>query len=120
MSIKDYELQTQLGKGAQGVVYRAKRKADGVLVAVKQVYLKNLSKKDQAGATHEVNVLSKLNHPFVIKYLQSFQDANTLNIVTELAEGGSLYDLLKRIGRTRTFLTEKQVWKYFLQVRYLL
>ena len=116
MSIKDYELQIQLGKGAQGVVYRAKRKADGSLVAVKQVFLNNMSKNDQAGAAHEVKILSKLNHPFVIRYLESFQDASTLNIVTELAEGGSLYDVLKRMGRSRSSLSEKQVWKYFLQV----
>lgn len=115
MSIKDYELKEQLGKGAQGVVFRAKRKADGGMVAVKQVFLNNMSKKDQAGAAHEVKILSKLNHPFVIRYLESFQDASTLNIVTELAEGGSLYDLLKKTGRTRSSLSEKQVWKYFLQ-----
>eukprot|EP00288_Rhodomonas_lens_P001150 CAMPEP_0177738210 /NCGR_PEP_ID=MMETSP0484_2-20121128/26325_1 /TAXON_ID=354590 /ORGANISM="Rhodomonas lens, Strain RHODO" /LENGTH=52 /DNA_ID=CAMNT_0019252099 /DNA_START=231 /DNA_END=386 /DNA_ORIENTATION=+ len=52
MSIKDYELKEQLGKGAQGVVFRAKRKADGGMVAVKQVFLNNMSKKDQAGAAH--------------------------------------------------------------------
>jgi len=62
-----------------------------------------------------VRVLAKLNHPHVIKYLGSFQEGTVLNIVTELAESGSLYDVVKRCNSMGSTLTEAQIWKYFLQ-----
>jgi len=112
---RDYTLLEQLGRGAQGVVHKAKRVADGSHVAVKQVFLSTMSKKDQAEAAHEVRVLSKLSHPNVIRYLDSFNQGSTLFIVTELAEGGNLTDALKRTRQRGTLLSEKLVWKYFLQ-----
>jgi hypothetical protein len=63
----------------------------------------------QAEAMHEVRVLSQLNHPNVIKYLDSFNEGSTLYIVTELAEGGNLTDALKRIRQRGGLLPEKQV-----------
>jgi hypothetical protein len=62
-----------------------------------------------------VRVLAKLNHPHVIKYLGSFQEGTVLNIITELAESGSLYDMVKKCKSTGTTLTEKKIWKYFVQ-----
>ena len=44
------DLQTQLGKGSQGVVWKAKRKADGVLVAIKQIMLGSIFRREQADA----------------------------------------------------------------------
>ena len=48
------DLQTQLGKGSQGVVWKAKRKADGVLVAIKQIMLGSIFRREQADAAQEV------------------------------------------------------------------
>ena len=45
-----------------------------------------------------MRVLAKLNHPHVIKYLGSFQQGTVLNIITELAESGSLYDMVKNMA----------------------
>lgn len=54
MSSRDYDLQEQLGKGSQGVVWRAKRKSDGREVAIKQVMLRCMSRSEQADAAQEV------------------------------------------------------------------
>ena len=138
MSSRDYDLQAQLGyglhahgaselprdlepddpvclcrKGSQGVVWRARRKADGALVAIKQMFCK--SRREQSDAAQEVRVLAKMQHPHIIKYLGSFREGTVLNIVTELAESGSLYDLIKKRKASGAALPENQVWKYFLQ-----
>ena len=44
---RNYDLQAQLGKGAQGVVFRARRRADGMACAVKQVFMRSMSRKEQ-------------------------------------------------------------------------
>jgi len=51
----DYDLLAQLGKGSQGVVWRAKRKTDGIFVAVKQIMLRTMSRREQADASQEVD-----------------------------------------------------------------
>jgi NIMA (never in mitosis gene a)-related kinase 1/4/5 len=86
MSLSDYELGVQLGRGSQGVVYRAKRKADRQPVAIKQVFVQNMSRKEQTVAANEILALRAVDHPHVIRYLDSFQEGTTLCIVTELAE----------------------------------
>ena len=55
MGVREYDLQMQLGKGSQGVVWKAKRKADGVLVAIKQILLGSISRREQADAAQEVS-----------------------------------------------------------------
>ena len=61
MGVRDYDLQTQLGKGSQGVVWKAKRKADGVLVAIKQIMLRSMSRREQADAAQEVRARGAAN-----------------------------------------------------------
>ena len=61
MGVRDYDLQTQLGKGSQGVVWKAKRKADGVLVAIKQIMLRSMSRREQADAAQEVRTRRAAN-----------------------------------------------------------
>ncbi len=82
----NYEIGIQLGKGSQGVVFRAKRKSDGKRVAIKKIFVNAMSKRERAEAANEVLALKALDHPYVIKYLDSFQEDSTLCIVTELAE----------------------------------
>ncbi|EKX43707.1 hypothetical protein GUITHDRAFT_72782 [Guillardia theta CCMP2712] len=108
----DFELGKELGKGAQGCVYRARNKLDGSVVAIKAVELSRMSRKMREEAAHEVRVLSRLRHEHVIRYLSSFQEGMTLYIVTEIAEGGTMYEMIKRQTR---MLQEKQVWKYVIQ-----
>ncbi len=38
--------------------------------------------------------MQKLNHPNIIKYIDSFLDGNTLAIIMEFAEGGDLNRVL--------------------------
>jgi serine/threonine protein kinase len=95
-SISYYEIGAQLGRGSQGVVYRAKRKADGKLVAIKKVFVQRMSRKEQMEAANEIRALKAVDHPYVIRYLDSFQEDTTLCIVTELAEVCGL--LLAAVG----------------------
>ena len=46
MSISNFEIISQLGKGSFGAVYKVRRKVDNKIYAMKTVNLPNLSQKE--------------------------------------------------------------------------
>ena len=65
-------------------------------------------------AINEVTILSKLDHPNVVKYYDSFIEKNMLNIIMEYCENGDLSNLLKaQYGRP---LPENKIWKFFIEM----
>jgi NIMA (never in mitosis gene a)-related kinase 1/4/5 len=59
----------------------------------------------------QARILSKLDHPYIVKHYKSFIEDETLHIIMELAKAGTLYDLRNGPG-----LEEQQVWKYSIQL----
>lgn len=47
---------------------------------------------------HEVNVLKEMDHPNIIRIFEFYEDKNSYHIVTELWEGGELFDYLMELG----------------------
>ncbi|KAA0203652.1 hypothetical protein HAZT_HAZT004237 [Hyalella azteca] len=64
---EDIELRSIIGIGAFGVVYVAKYL--GSIIAVKKLCVQRVSKKMQTKFNEEVGVLSKLNHPNIVKFI---------------------------------------------------
>uniref|UniRef100_A0A915APR1 Mitogen-activated protein kinase kinase kinase n=1 Tax=Parascaris univalens TaxID=6257 RepID=A0A915APR1_PARUN len=84
----ELELGEQLGAGAYGSVYRGiwKTKGREITVALKKVFM--LEK--------EADILSKIRHRNIIQFFGVSQTNPDFFIVTEFAEGGSLYDYLHK------------------------
>jgi len=64
----------------------------------------------------EVRVLQNLDHPNIIRYLESFIDGNDLYIVFEWAAAGDLKRQLRKAQEKGTPFSERIVWKYFAQI----
>jgi serine/threonine protein kinase len=59
----------------------------------------------------EINLLKLLTNPYIVEYIESFNTKESLYIVMEFVENGSLSQIVKRFGR----LNESLVGIYTLQ-----
>ena len=118
MSLNDFELGKELGKGAFGSVTIVKRKEDQKIYAMKRVKIGRLSQKEKLNSFNEVRILASIDHKNIIGYKEAFFDdkSRTLNIVMEYADGGDLNSKIKEIKQKKLFFEEKQIWSTLIQI----
>jgi hypothetical protein len=114
-----YELLEQLGYGAFGKVFKAKRRRDGALACVKII---NLPGPSEAVA-EEVSTLRALRHPHIVHLYGAYCDADQRTaIAMELCAGGDLEKWLKAHNNscpsplTSNYLTEAEIMHCFVQI----
>mmetsp|Transcript_8829 Transcript_8829/g.15031 ORF Transcript_8829/g.15031 Transcript_8829/m.15031 type:complete len:749 (-) Transcript_8829:311-2557(-) len=113
----DFDIINRIGSGSFGTVFRVRRKQDGNIYVIKNVRISELSKKEQLEAINEVDLLAKMDSPFVVKYLDSFLDKNCLQIVMEFCNKGDLQRMVKRaVKKELKSLGEKSTWNIILQI----
>ena len=110
--LKDYQLGDCLGKGAFGSVFRALNMGTGETVAVKQIKLADLPKSELRVITLEIDLLKNLDHPNIVKYHGFVKSSESLNIILEYCENGSLHSISKNFGK----FPENLVGLYMSQV----
>ena len=97
--LKDYQLGDCLGKGAFGSVYRGLNFNTGETVAIKQVKLADLPKAELRVIMLEIDLLKNLHHSNIVKYHGFVKSADSLFIILEYCENGSLHSICKNFGK---------------------
>ena len=92
---KNYEFISILGMGAYGKVrlYRDKNYKD-LLFAIKTLKKEGISSYQFNLLKSEVNILSNLDHPNIVKYFGAFEDNYYVHIVMEYLKGYDLYKII--------------------------
>lgn len=98
-ALSNYQLGDLLGRGASGQVYRALNFLTGETVAIKSVSLHSLAPSSLPDIMSEIDLLKNLNHPNIVKYKGFARDKESLFIVLEYCENGSLQTILKKFGK---------------------
>ena len=95
-----YELLDEIGRGGMGVVYKARDKRLGRIVALKRLP-DNL--RDHPTAVElferEARAAAALNHQNIVTLFDAGEEGGTYFITMELLEGRALNDILSRHGR---------------------
>ena len=81
-----------LGDGAFGTVRRVLHKKTGVVRACKMIDKSKISSPERLD--DEIEILTKLDHPNVLKLYEYFEDKKYVYLITELCKGGELFDLV--------------------------
>lgn len=105
----ELDIQTMLGEGSFGQVFRARHKATSAIVAVKVV--PNQEGDEEADKIMgEIDILSKCDSPFIVGYFECFfcpprkrMEAGEMWIVMEFCDGGSVSDLIEAAGGRGSF-----------------
>lgn len=88
-----------VGRGAFGSVYRALNWSTGETVAIKQVRLADLPRSELNVIMQEIDLLKNLNHPNIVKYHGFVKSYESLYIILEYCENGSLHSICKNFGK---------------------
>lgn len=114
--IGNYEVLKTIGKGKFAVVYRAKKVDDDQVVALKRISVDMMNEKAREKCLKEVRLLQNLDHPNIIRYMDSFITENDLIIVYEWAAAGDLKRQLRKAQEKGVGFDERVIWKYFSQI----
>jgi calcium-dependent protein kinase len=87
----DYVISQRLGKGAYSEVFLVKQKISGLQRCVKVTHKRNFVSPDDESIFEEVRILSKLDHPNIMKVYEYYQDTNYVYVVSEYLSGGELF-----------------------------
>eukprot|EP00940_MAST-03C_sp_MAST-3C-sp2_P000787 g787.t1 len=112
--MEDYRKLKSIGNGQFGDVLLVRSRKDGDLYAVKAVFNRMDSKEEEIAVNKEVQLLSSLEHPNIVKYKGSFFHENHLHIVMEYCQGGDLAQLIK--SRKDKPFSECQILDWFVQL----
>ncbi|CAI6355982.1 unnamed protein product [Macrosiphum euphorbiae] len=94
-----YELEKTIGKGNFAVVKLAKHVVTNSKVAIKIIDKTQLNEDNLKKIFREIQIMSKLNHPHIVRLFQVMETEKMIYLVTEYAAGGEIFDFLVKKGR---------------------
>lgn len=127
-----YKIERMLGQGGFGITYLGEQTSLGRKVAIKEFFMKQLCNRDEATShvsvgsegsreivsrfrekfVKEARNIAKLNHPYIVRVIDVFEENNTAYYVMEYASKGSLSEKVKKEGA----LPESIATRYICQV----
>jgi NIMA (never in mitosis gene a)-related kinase len=118
MSLRDFEILSEIGEGAYSKVFKVLRLSDQEIYALKKVKIKSLKKKEKINALNEIRILASISHPNIISYKEAFFDDNSdsLCIVMEYADGGDLYQKILDSKKKQSYMSEAFLWHLLIKL----
>jgi calcium-dependent protein kinase len=107
---KKYKILSKLGSGSFGNVYLAQNRYTKEKVAMKIIKKANKDLLSDGEIKDEIDILKTLEHPDIVRIIESFNTKDSYVLVTEYCEGGELYDQVKnQLSETQIAVIFKQL-----------
>ena len=103
--LSKYDIIQEMGRGAFSIVYKIKSKTDNTIYCLKKINIKKTPDRK-----NEINILSKLNHQNLVKYITSYEDEEGIYIIMEFCIFGDLYSLLHMVKKKKVYVNEEIIW----------
>ncbi|XP_058806996.1 death-associated protein kinase 3-like [Phymastichus coffea] len=106
-----YDIESEIGRGKFGTVYRCKERSTGLALAAKVVNAGR--KEDRRAVEREVEIMRRLQHPRLIQLYDALENAKQIYVVLELIAGGELFE---RVIDDDFVLTERSCAVFMRQI----
>eukprot|EP01012_Entosiphon_sulcatum_P010433 TRINITY_DN16098_c0_g1_i1.p1 TRINITY_DN16098_c0_g1~~TRINITY_DN16098_c0_g1_i1.p1 ORF type:complete len:507 (+),score=92.19 TRINITY_DN16098_c0_g1_i1:61-1581(+) len=93
-----YSLQNELGKGSYGTVFRCIHRATKEHLAVKIIDKTKLNASSLQDTINETSILGDLQHEYIVRQKEVFQNQHSIFIVLELIRGGDLFQMITKLS----------------------
>ena len=103
----NFFIESELGSGGYGSVYKVKDKNNGSVYAIKTINIKQNNKQD---IEKEINILKIFNSEYIVKYFDSFSDDNYCYIVMEYCDDSDLSKLIKEHKEKNELIEETTIF----------
>ena len=108
-----------LGSGNFATVFRWEKKSTGEAVACKQFNKKVLTIQDTDSVKREIDILTTLDHKYIVRLLCTFEDVTHIMVVMEKCEGLELFDQIIAKGSFSESLTMMTMKAILQAVKFL-
>ncbi|XP_069504824.1 serine/threonine-protein kinase Nek11 [Ambystoma mexicanum] len=116
---KRYVKKEKLGSGSFGTVFLVldtKAKNGEELKVLKEIPVGDLNPNETVAASLEAQLLSKLDHPAIVKFHASFLEMESFCIITEYCEGRDLDCKIQEYKKAGKRFSEGQIVEWFVQL----
>ena len=110
-----YKIIKKIGEGSFGVVYLVQYLKTSSLCVIKKIDFGGLTKEEIKESYNEVNILKKLDHPNIIKFIEVKPSKKNIEIITEYADKGDLYNQLLIQKEKNIHFTEETIQDWLIQ-----
>ena len=115
-----YHFGQTIGRGGFAEVRRATHKVHGTDYAMKIIKLPKTGQRAlKEEIFYEIGLLANMDSPYIVKLHEFFVESDRIIMVTELLEGGDLFDAVVACGHYDEHMAKRIFRRILLGVRYL-
>lgn len=118
-NLANYEMLDKMGEGAFSVVYKARHKISGRLVAIKVLRKYQMDTAQRQAVFKEVIIMRQLSHTNVVQFLEFIEHESYFYIVQELIEGGEIFGAIVNYTYLSENLARHVIYQVAKATRYL-
>ena len=125
LEMESFDVVRRIGRGNYGTAWLVRRKSSSdpsrssrqsEHLVIKKIPLLSLKPSEVQSAHQEVRLLIALQHPNIVKTMESFVQDETLHIAMQYCEGGDLAERIKATKKAKESFSKRQILEWLVQI----